>query len=790
MDVRAGKQFPTKKKAAHAAKTVEASPKAMPTSESIPAETGPFDTNEFVKEVERKYLRLGESIRRKGVDPRDLPERVWASANDAFENIQKLSDQYQKEPDREARAGLSAHIQRLGIRLEGRVKRDVEAAAKTFLETRPEAHPPAPSVVAHDTVAERAEAAELLKKMREHAGMKPETAAEEAPEQEAVPSESLTPEQFSAVFTSNRRNAEEPLPSVFHSNRRPRQEESPIDVPLIPNPEDAVDPEHVQEILREGTPEEKHSAFRAFMKRASEKLGGGASAESPVERLAERSKELDAEAKNISGVEKWFRGVGERYNEIGWKQKLAIGLSLGIGAGVLSAVSMPAAFACLSLVAAQRISGLAGAFLNYEKSMQEGEWKKEKAMAKAIGKAALMTGAMLLLVEGVKESVEYVQTHHLGDVTEEWLKQHWPFDHGAAPREAVGKIDAPAHSEVPQNAAAAAAGESAAMAHAPEMPTVGASSHGYEGMLKDLWGELHKHALPGKVKPGSDLAKLLSAHDTASLDSVVHDIAKERGFFHDGASVRIDTSAHMTIGTDGQLHFADAAHPDIVNAGPDMHVLPVAHEAPVPAHPGAAPATELPPTETITTPEVANVDVTGMQPPAPVETAIPHPVIHEQGYLIDSHGNDVLDGQGAPIHTGSYEPPVSPEHLAPASESVAPPVPAIEHMKEFLNQSKLPIDPLHGHVFQTTNGTMLAYGNAFDTRFNAAQEYVNAHHDAVVWVQAEKPVFYNGAWRPWVFEVRHGGFWRGAQAIIPSGLPEPSHIGGINPDTFVKQLDR
>ena len=635
--------------------------------------------------------------------------------------------------------------------------------------------------------------------MRANAGIKPEeAAAEEAQEQthEREPSLApLTAEQFAAVFKSNRQEAEEPLPSVFHSNRRPRKEESPIDMPLTPNPEDALDPERVQEILKEGTPEEKHSTFRAFMKRASEKLGGKKSAESSTERLANRSKELDTEAKNIGGLETWFRGVGERYNEIGWKQKLAVGLSLGVGAGVLSAVSMPAAVACLSGIAAQRIAGLSSAFLNYEKSTQEGEWKKEKAMAKAIGKATLMTGAMLLLVEGVKESVEYVQTHHVGDATEEWLKQHWPFGHaGATSREAVGKI-APVHGEAPQsvppltqadvnhyaassdgslpqavmNAAhesdvnawsqlhpgqpypgdavagatiakdlgmtspesgavahAAAAGESAATAHLPEMPSVGASSHGYEGMMKDLWGELHKHTLPANVKPGSDLAKLLGAHDKASLDSIVHDIAKEHGFFHDGESIRIDTSAHMTIGSDGQLHFADATHADVIHAAPDMHAAAAVHEAPIHPHPEAVHAEPLPPAETVTTPEVATVDVTAVQPPAPVETAIPHPVVHEQGYLLDSSGHPVTDGEGAPIHTGSYE---APAHEAPtahaAVEHAATPAPEAPLLTKLDGASIHPNVPAIYQAHSPSGETYLAaYGGTDESRFKFIQDFL------------------------------------------------------------------
>lgn len=147
------------------------------------------------------------------------------------------------------------------------------------------------------------------------------------------------------------------------------------------------------------------------------------------EYLANRLNELNGEAQEEGVVGRSFRSLGETYDKLGWKSKLAIGVSLGLGAGALSGVSLAGAAACMSGIAVQRIAGLSSAFLKYEKNAQEEKWGKEKAMAKAVGRAAFMTGGMLLLVEGVKEAKEgvaYLKEQHVAEATQEWLKQHWP----------------------------------------------------------------------------------------------------------------------------------------------------------------------------------------------------------------------------------------------------------------------------------------------------------------------------------------------------------------------------
>lgn len=113
-----------------------------------------------------------------------------------------------------------------------------------------------------------------------------------------------------------------------------------------------------------------------------------------------------------------------------------------------------------------------------------------------------------------------------------------------------------------------------------------------------------------------------------------------------------------------------------------------------------------------------------------------------------------------------------------------------EQVLSFTNRNGLSIDLAAGHVFEDSTGAFLAYGKDYSAQFVAAENYVKTHHDAVVWVQAEKPVFYKGSWRPWVFPVKYGGWLRGVYVLFPAGEPDPSQIGSINPETFVKQVGK
>lgn len=620
-----------------------------------------------------------------------------------------------------------------------------------------------------------------------------------------------------------------PLPAVFrtHPDRLNYREQA--DAPIIPNPEDALDQEHVRELLgSDGTPKEWRDTLRKLITGAQERFGARERGERLQAYLSERSKALNTEASAYGPrAEKLVRSIGERYGKLNWKYKIALGAGLGVSAAVFSGVSTPLALLFGAGIVAQRGAGMASMFLKFEKHLQETgegksqsflarqEWYKkiaekperQRQLAAAVMSAAYTSGMSL----AIGEAIHLASESSWGEAVHEWLKQQWSSGEGV-PAAVPGNGGPEAPGAIGHSGLAPVPG-------APEVPAVASplsgisveasAGHGYEYMLKQLWEELQTKQLdPSNYAAGTDIHTLLTA-DAHSIDSVVHQIAADpkHGFFHaDGTSVRIDSHAQMTVGSDGEIHLSEAGH-DILKASPHMPTTPAyppsASDLSQPEvfapHPITPPAdvSVLPKEVAPVLPvphEAAPLAATPHHESVAVEkSSVPAP---DSSVLHDGEGGVVHDGEGNPVHTGAYEAPHETqapvvEHTASAPEQPAsPPALSLEHTAPFINAHDLSIDPAGGHVFQDTSGAVLAYGNDYSAQFAAAEEYVKAHHDAVVWVQAEKPVFYEDAWRPWVFPVKYGGWWRGVYALLPSGPPEASQIGGIDPETFIKQLDK
>jgi len=307
--------------------------------------------------------------------------------------------------------------------------------------------------------------------------------------------------------------------------------------------------------------------------------------------LAMRSAELGTRVGNYDPtVEKLFRSMGEKYNKLGWKSKLGVGLGLGLGAAAFSGVSMPIVFGCMSGIAAQRIAGMAGIFLRFEKNNKNQNqpesdkfWKigpKEIAMLKAAGYSLGMS-------YGIGKAVQFVGDSEYGQAIHEWLKHHWPFGSAAQPlsyeaHNAPPLPDVSAISEIPA-------------IEIPDVSVDASPGHGYEWMMKRLWEQLHGQntAIPADLDPGSDLARLLEA-DATTIDKVVHQIASDsnHSFFNaDGTSVQINPGEQMTIGDDFQIHLNEA-----VNAPEGAPITPAynpAVEAPVAPQPEAPIAPQI-----------------------------------------------------------------------------------------------------------------------------------------------------------------------------------------------------
>jgi hypothetical protein len=482
--------------------------------------------------------------------------------------------------------------------------------------------------------------------------------------------------------------------------------------------------------------------------------------------LIRRTRELDTEAEKIGITEKGFRKLGEFYNRRGWKSKLAIGAGLGLGAGIGAAAAfLPAIIAFGGAIALQRTAGLATMYLKFEKDALEGEkWGKEKAMGKAILYTAGMTAGMAYLVKEVSES-KWAQPDALKQTYEEtleWLSRHF------------GEQDPSLSGESHIPVAPAAPGETIAGSiegSATEIPSItvrAQGGYGYEYMLKRMWEQLHEKGLdPAKYPEGTDIRRLLDAKPE-NIDRVVHIMATDSGFYRpDGTSAAVGKGDILAFNTEGNVLHTTPDGTSSIHAPTQL-----ADEGPVPqeyidAHEKVPlPAEEEPKSE-----------AAQAEPKLPAE-----PISKSGGLTADSLTLPQPEDSTVPATESASE------TIVPSPDS-PPPLP-VEHTKEFLNKNNIVINPLEGHVYQDGSGAALAYGNDFAARFNAAQEFARANPEMSVWVQAEKPVFYEGAWRPWVMEVRYGGFFRGVHVLNPDGPPDASHIGAVLPETFINRLDK
>lgn len=479
-----------------------------------------------------------------------------------------------------------------------------------------------------------------------------------------------------------------------------------IEPPIIPNPEDAIDREHVQEVIgnKEGTPKENRNKFLDVMGRAKEMFGWY---KSSGEHLVRRSKELDAQAEKM-GMEDKFRQFGEWYNKRDWKTKLAVGLALGVGFGASMAAgaSVPAAFGLIASgggIVAQRTAGLMTMYLKFEKNVRvEDKWGKEKAMGKAIVYTAAMTGAMLGLSYAVKEFGESESFQRL----KEWLgykpgHQSTPAVEHTAPHQ----MAAVAVNEPPVVVPSAEAVISAPAV--PEISVGATQGKGAEYMMKRVWEhmqDLKSQGLdPDTYADGSDARRLLEA-DASEINEIVHDIAKnpEHNFYHtDETSVRIDLDSKMTINADGMIELDGA----VKAPEEDALVKPALNQEPVAT-------SDANPASVTDKPSLGEVfpGVPIEQPPAPVEEILITPPHDTENILRDSSDNPVLDSDNNPIHTETPE------------------------QSQYVNQFGIEVPVSEAHIYADEGSKhLLVYGGSPLERGKVMLEYLLENPDKIIY---------------------------------------------------------
>lgn len=491
------------------------------------------------------------------------------------------------------------------------------------------------------------------------------------------------------------------------------------------NPEDALDQEHVQALVRgDHTPKELKQKLRELIGKFGEGAKGFSEHSTRFkEYLDNRAKEID-KSTEMSGGEKWMRVIGEKYNKLSLIHKLGIGATLGVGTVVgVSAMSLPLIVSGVIGLVGQRAVGAAGMFLSLEKKLQE---KKlgESFQFMGIKERAALDAMLYTAVMGtaINQSIEFAREHGFFEQTREWLGS--VFGHQ--------RVEAPARAPAAPAAPTATVPEAVAPAMV-EMPTVKASAgHGYEYMMKRLWEDLHAKGieLPANANPDSDLARLIRA-DKDTIDDLVHTIAadsRHQFFRADGSSVLITPDSQMTIGSRGELFLSDAGR-ELQVAPAHIATTPAASVAPHIESPMVTPS-ELdpyfvPPHTEPSAPTAATYDSFGTQLvtpqevnpltgfvneqiPAPVETMMPRAVPEQ-----------VISPE--PIKTVDLTPAQNTaETLTPVSETGI--------QEAFTNIYGTPINPNAPAIYEARTSLgekiLVAYGGNDESRFNFMQKFL------------------------------------------------------------------
>lgn len=466
----------------------------------------------------------------------------------------------------------------------------------------------------------------------------------------------------------------------------PSQEraENPADI-LIPSPRD------------EHTPKEWRENLRGLITSAKEKLGMSERGERLTSYLKDRSAKLDANASELGVVEKSFRALGERYNKLGWKSKLGVGLALGVGSAAFSGVSLPIAFACTSGLTLQRVAGMASVFLKYEKKGKalgkEGGLLAQKE--KAFLKAMLYSAGMSL---AIGEAVFLASESSYGEAVHEWLKQNWPSggsevqtDIPASPEESLStETSAPTSEMSPANPAEAPSTEPELEMQQPEtVPSAETSSSAAPASEEAL------------VSPDTGSA---SNPEVASADTRTADlVAKEFGAEYAGPEIAPEVAAQTDLSA--QEWRAEYAEPVNHTGAPDWRAehtdADFTPETPEETHASADTAPQAPVTEgAVTAPEAVPTDT-------------------------------------APDTTAPTDAPTAP----PQSEASTAPAPETSHF--VVNTHGLSIDEAHAGAYLNAQGNHIIFGGTLDERFQEASKLVARDNSDVYFDSTREKGFFD-----------------------------------------------
>ncbi|MFA6969340.1 MAG: hypothetical protein WC217_01950, partial [Candidatus Paceibacterota bacterium] len=468
-----------------------------------------LNPDRFFNTVKNSYQEIGNTVRAEGTNPGDMPAEAWEPANKIFEELKNLSEEYKTASTPLEKRKIESRMRGLRQEMGGSVRGGIKYAAQKYREEHGpavqnvEVQPPQ-APVAEPVPQESSWVEELKAQMQEEtageikdmaaaraAATAPSGASTDAPTIKITAEDPVISPEAKKLEDEEQREIDERIAAAHTATGGTKVEDNDftaaeakdeirrmaaeataaIGIPAPTEPDgrtepifgtEPVEPEDIPPQM-EGTPKEWRDKLRGLIEGAKEKITWWKSAE---EGLIRRKTELDAEGEKVPGIEKLFRFVGEKYNEMPFKYKVALGASLGVGTA-LTAGTLAMALPLLG-IAAQRGAGLATMYMKFEKNSHEEKWGKEKAMAKA----GLYT---VLLGLTMKEAIEYLSqtdiAHAAQAKVEGWLGAM--LGHEAAAPEAPVQGKAPEAAAASQTAApevASTAQPTTPPAAAPEAP--------------------------------------------------------------------------------------------------------------------------------------------------------------------------------------------------------------------------------------------------------------------------------------------------------------------------------
>lgn len=553
-------------------------------------------------------------------------------------------------------------------------------------------------------------------------------------------------------------------------------------------------------------------------------------------KLARRSAELDTKAKELGPrTEALIRGIGERYNRLSWKKKLAIGGLLAAGSvGTAVATGGASIWWTFGILSGYRAVAGAGTFVAVEGWLKHSHEKKDRwwnGRPKTYAATAGLLVASGLAGKGISAGANVLLETSGGRAISSWLKSHFPFPSAettrtsglAAPHDTPDLAEralstpmrvAPPMPVMPTEAPPiydpiipgriAPEGLPLSPEHAPAPVTTvsmprsevyAKPGQGYESMLRIMAGNIRGAGLnpddyaPKAPGPGSDLYKLLSA-DPKALNATILEIEKAHGFLKpDGSSALVLTGATMSISPYGQIYFSQPDGPTAVQAPENVRTTPpvrarVASTIPVE---GGGTAADL------NRAELARIRAGQPASPTALRGALPPPP-PEAGRTIP------------PPPPPGPPPPPPPEVLA-GSRAVPPPPEALRngqalpppegppppwrsgYAEPFMNRPyNLSVDPRVPGIYTDRAGAQFTFGGDPQMQMAMAREYVRGNPGPPVWVPSPEMVSYGGQWVPeYVPVYRGGGLRRLVDSITGHRHHGPMH-GRVDPHNFTRRL--